>query len=78
MNCKIRLPQISGKELIKILCKLGFRFVRQKGSHVRLEKKLDEDTIKLTVPIHPKLKKGTLSRIIKDSKINEEEFNRLL
>ncbi len=74
----MRLPQISGKELIKILCKLGFEVVRQKGSHVRLEKKTGERTIKLTIPIHPKLKKGTLSRIIKDSKVSEEEFTEFI
>ncbi len=74
----MRLPQISEKELIKILCKTGFRFIRQKGSHVRLEKRFNEQIIKLTVPIHSKLKKGTLSRIIKDSKITEEEFSRFL
>lgn len=74
----MELPQISGFKLIKILNKLGFRVVRQKGSHVRLEKITPGGVIKLTVPIHDRLKKGTLSRIIKDSKINEEDFRSLL
>ena len=74
----MRLPQISGKELIKILSKLDFNVVRQRGSHIRLEKKTNEEIIKLTVPLHPQLKKGTLSRIIKDSKVSEEEFSRFL
>jgi len=52
--------------------------VRQRGSHVRLEKKYDGRRIKLTVPMHSQLKKGTLSRIIKDSKISEEEFSEFL
>ena len=42
---------------------------------MRLEKKTDGEIIKLTVPIHEKLKKGTLSRIIKDSGLSEEEFS---
>lgn len=71
---KMRLPQISGKELIKILIKFGFIVVRQKGSHVRLEKITPEETIKLTIPMHNKLKKGTLSQIIKDSKIDGKEL----
>ena len=71
----MKLLQISGKELVKILSKLGFETVRQRGSHVRLEKKTNVETIKLTVPLHSQLKKGTLSRIIKDSKISEEEFS---
>jgi predicted RNA binding protein YcfA (HicA-like mRNA interferase family) len=74
----MKLPQISGKELIRILSKFGFETVRQKGSHVRLEKKINESIIKITVPLHPTLKKGTLSRIIKDSKISEEEFSKYI
>ncbi|MEN9626236.1 MAG: hypothetical protein RL557_564 [archaeon] len=74
----MKLPQISGKELIKILSKCGFIVVRQRGSHVRLEKKIDGEIIKLTVPVHPQLKRGTLSSIIKDSKIPEEEFEKFL
>jgi len=70
----MELPQISGLKLIKILTKFGFKTVRQKGSHIRLEKGEGKDIIKLTVPLHDKLKKGTLFRIIKESKINEEEF----
>ncbi len=70
----MKLPQISGRELVKILNKLDFQIVRQRGSHVRLEKKKEGEIIKLTVPMHPQLKKGTLSRIIKDSKINPEDF----
>ena len=72
----MKLPQISGREFIKILNKLGFNIVRQRGSHIRLEKLLNNEKIKINVPLHPKLKKGTLSRIIKDSKINEEEISK--
>ena len=53
----MELPQISGLELIKILAKFGFKTVRQKGSHIRLEKGSGKETIKLTVPVHDKLKK---------------------
>ncbi len=74
----MELPQISGFKLIKILHKFGFVPVRQKVSHVRLEKRDNGKIIKITVPMHDSLKKGTLSSIIKDSKINEEEFSRYL
>lgn len=72
----MKLPQISGLEVIKILHKLGFTTIRQRGSHVRLEKKIGGETIKLTVPFHNQLKKGTLLSIIKASKIKEEDFER--
>jgi len=70
----MKLPQISGKEVIKILCRKGFVVVRQKGSHVRLEKNTEKGTIKLTVPMHPVLKKGTLHQIAKDSGLSEEDL----
>ncbi|MEK6859586.1 MAG: type II toxin-antitoxin system HicA family toxin [Nanoarchaeota archaeon] len=72
----MRLPQISGRELIKILNKFGFVVVRQKGSHVRLEKITPEEVIRITVPIHNQLKRGTLNQIIKDCKISEEELEK--
>lgn len=72
----MKLPQISGLKLIKILNKKGFKVIRQKGSHIRLERRINEKIIRLTVPLHNKLKKGTLSRILKDSKISEKEFKK--
>ncbi|MCK4444612.1 MAG: type II toxin-antitoxin system HicA family toxin [Thermoplasmata archaeon] len=73
-----KLPSISGREAIKALRKAGFVVVRQKGSHVRLKKTTKEGPIKLTIPMHPTLKKGTLSRIIKDAGLTVEEFAELL
>jgi len=72
------LPVVSGREAIKALCRAGFRVVRQRGSHVRLEKRTEDKVIKLTVPLHKTLKKGTLRRIIKDAGLTVQEFNRSL
>ncbi len=74
----MKLPVVSGEETIKALHKAGFRVVRQKGSHVRMEKKTDEGTIKVTVPLHPTLKKGTLRIILKQAGLTVEEFVKLL
>jgi len=71
----MKLPQISGKDVIKILRRNGFVVVRQKGSHIRLEKNTEGDTIKITVPNHPTLKRGTLHQIMKASGLNETEFS---
>jgi len=72
------LPVISGREAIKALGRVGFRVVRQRGSHVRLEKRTEDRMIKLTVPLHKSLKKGTQRRITKDAGLTVQEFNRLL
>ncbi len=71
----MKLSQISGREIIKILCRNGFVVVRQRGSHVRLEKNTPEGTMKLTVPMHSTLKKGTLHQVIKASGLPKEYFN---
>ena len=73
----MKIPMISGLEVIKRLRKAGFIAVRQKGSHVRLEKRIEEGMIKLTVPLHDEMKKGTLNRIIKYAGLNLEEFENL-
>jgi len=69
----MKLPQISGKELIKKLRKFGFVATRQRGSHIRLEKNIGDKTIKITIPNHNKLKKGTLNQIIKSTKLRPED-----
>ncbi len=73
----MKLPAISGLEVIKKLKQIGFVATRQKGSHVRLEKSSQEETIKVTVPLHAELKKGTLARIIKDAGLTPEELQKL-
>lgn len=73
----MKLPLISGLDVIKRLRRVGFIATRQKGSHVRLEKFDGEKTLKITVPLHHELKKGTLNRIIKDSGLTPEDFDKL-
>ena len=73
-----KLPVLSGKALIHALRNYGFLVERQKGSHVRLKFKTVGRTVKLTVPLHDPLKKGTLKRILKDAGINAEELVGLL
>ncbi len=59
-----RLPVVSGEKLIKLLKKLGYKVVRQKGSHVRLEKETPAGKHKITVPYHSEIAKGTLNDIL--------------
>jgi predicted RNA binding protein YcfA (HicA-like mRNA interferase family) len=73
----MKLPLLSGLDTIKRLKRAGFIATRQKGSHVRLEKYFNGKVIKLTVPLHPELKKGTRLRIIKDAGLHVDEFEKL-
>jgi len=74
----MKLPVVSGEKAIKSFLNAGFVKVRQRGSHVRLEKIEGNDIIKLTVPLHNPMKKGTLSRLIKDAGLTIDEFVNLL
>ena len=64
-------------EVIKRLKRAGFVPVRQRGDHVRIEKNMPDKTLKLTIPLHRELKKGTLARILKDSNMSVDEFEKL-
>ncbi len=67
-----KLPVLSAKQVIKALERLGFKIVRQSGSHIHLWN--DERRILVTVPNHKELAKGTLNGIIKQSKMERDDF----
>ena len=63
-----KLPGLSGLGLIKILERKGYVQMRSKGSHVRLyPPKFSVNLKKVTVPLHKRLKIGTLVSIMKDA-----------
>jgi len=77
-----KLPVISGDKLIKILTKLGYEIVRQKGSHIRLRKKTEIGEHNITVPKHREIAKGTLNDILSKvslwNNISKEELIKML
>ena len=48
--------------------------VRQKGSHVSLEKRVSGQTWKTVVPMHSEVAKGSLSDILKQCGLTLAEF----
>jgi len=71
------LPQVSGKEVILALSKIGYKKDRQKGSHIVL-RQTDYPHRRIVVPNHKELAKGTLRKIIKQTGLTLEEFKKLL
>ena len=69
-----KLRVLSGKEVCGILEKHGFVNVRQKGSHVIMQRKLEGTTITVPVPNHSDIKIGTLLSIIRQSRLSREVF----
>jgi predicted RNA binding protein YcfA (HicA-like mRNA interferase family) len=64
------LPHISGAEAIRALEKLGFVVARQKGSHVVLRR----GSSGCVVPNHREIKVGTLSGVLKQAGMSQEDF----
>lgn len=68
---------LSGKEAVKILCReFGFYFISQKGSHVKLRKKIKGREITTIVPLHKELAPGTLKGVLDLAEVDENEFQK--
>lgn len=57
---------------------MGFEPVRQKGSHIILEKMDANPRKALVVPNHKEIDTGTLIEIIRQAGLKREEFEKLL
>jgi predicted RNA binding protein YcfA (HicA-like mRNA interferase family) len=57
-------PVVSGEKLLKVLVRLGYEIIRQKGSHVRLRRRTSAGDHNITVPLHDELAKGTFNDIL--------------
>ena len=72
-----KIPSLSYKRVINALQRDGWIVIRQKGSHIRLQKRTFNEILKLTVPAHRPIKRSTLSHILKQARLTVEEFNKL-
>jgi predicted RNA binding protein YcfA (HicA-like mRNA interferase family) len=68
------IPSLSYSQIIKALNRLGFIIVRQKGRHIRLQKRIDGRTIKIAIPAHKPLNPITLRHILKQADISLIDF----
>ncbi|CAN5291312.1 type II toxin-antitoxin system HicA family toxin [soil metagenome] len=70
------LPVVSAKKATKVFESVGWRFYRQKGSHMIFKKR--GAAIQLAIPNHKELGAGLLRGLIRDSGLSVEEFVNLL
>jgi predicted RNA binding protein YcfA (HicA-like mRNA interferase family) len=62
----MKLPRdLSGEALAQILRQLGYKIIRQTGSHIRLTTQQNGEH-HLTIPNHSPIKIGTLNAILRD------------
>lgn len=73
-----KLPALKPREVIRALQRAGFFLHHVRGSH-HYFKHPDRAELRVTVPVHTKdLKRGTLSGIIRDAGLTDEQFLKLL
>ncbi len=73
----MKLPVLSGHEVIKALSKGGFEVARRKSSHIIMVKRTETGKVGVVVPDHREIDKGTLLEIIRQAGMTKEEFIRL-
>jgi predicted RNA binding protein YcfA (HicA-like mRNA interferase family) len=73
----VSLRPVPARKVIKLLNKIGFQSIRQRGSHVILKHPDGRVTV---VPIHPgeDIGRGLLFKIVKDTRMTKEQFLKLL
>lgn len=65
-----RLPRLSSRETIRALERLGFVQVRQRGSHIVLQR----GSLTCVVPRRKELKLGTLAGILDQAELSVDEL----
>jgi len=77
-----KIPVTSSKQLIKVLHKLGYSVIKQRGSHIKLKKDTIAGTHSITIPEYHEIAKGTLNDILNKvsiwNQISKEELLELL
>jgi predicted RNA binding protein YcfA (HicA-like mRNA interferase family) len=74
----MKVPSVNYQQAINALHRDGWVVVRQKGSHIRLQKHTNNETLKIIIPAHRPIKRSTLSHILKQAQISVRKFIALL
>jgi len=73
-----KVPSLPYAQIVRALQRDGWTLVRQRGSHLRLQKRIGEELLKITVPAHRPVKRSTLSHILKQARLGLDRFLQLL
>lgn len=73
-----KVPSLGHEKIIKALQRDGWVVVRQKGSHIRLQKHMQDELLKLTIPAHRPVKRSTLSHVLKQARLSVDKFIELV
>jgi predicted RNA binding protein YcfA (HicA-like mRNA interferase family) len=67
----MKIPLLSGREVLSALKRMGFKEIHRKGSHVKMK---HPDGRKIIFPFHDEVDRYTLKGALKDAEINIEDF----
>jgi len=67
----MKLPLLSGRQVLRTLNRLGFVEVHRKGSHVKMR---HEDGRMIVFPFHDEIDRFTLKGALRDAEVDLEEF----
>jgi predicted RNA binding protein YcfA (HicA-like mRNA interferase family) len=74
----VKVPSLPYQQIIHALQRDGWTVVRQRGSHIRLQKRIGSEVLKITVPTHRPVKRSTLAHILKQARLGVDDFLKLL
>ncbi len=74
----MKVPSLTYDRIVRALQRDGWTVVRQRGSHIRLQKRVKDELLKVTVPAHRPVKRSTLSHILKQARLEVDRFLELL
>jgi predicted RNA binding protein YcfA (HicA-like mRNA interferase family) len=73
-----KIPSLPYDQIIRALQRDGWTVVRQRGSHIRLQKRVGDEVLKITIPAHRPVKRSTLAHILKQARLSVDDFLKLL
>ncbi|NOU11790.1 MAG: type II toxin-antitoxin system HicA family toxin [Nitrospira sp.] len=69
-----KLRVLSGRDVCRILEQHDFQIVRQRGSHIVMQRRTDFSTVTVPIPDHSEIQIGTLQSIIRQSGVPRSAF----
>lgn len=73
------MPKLySSKTVISALQRDDFIVISQRGSHIKLHKKIRDKTFTVIVPNHKEIAIGTFNSILKQAGKTKQEFEKLV
>ena len=71
----MKLPLLSGRQVLATLQRLGFAEIHRKGSHVKMQ---HPDGRRIVFPFHAEVDRYTLKGALRDGGVEVEDFLREL